>query len=441
MGILVGVGATKPIFPYDYYYGVERDMTAASSACTRIGRPELHVSLPIHSKMRRCLLNDNGSVNYYLGANDSTLRDTGSAATLNGSHGQVMVEIPEHYIKFEFEGTKLRSLISEFPLPGFRVVPKMYVSAYEAALDRTVPATPKLASVVNLTANFRGGNDNAAWDGTYRTLEGRPVTNTSLTNFRAYARNRGAFGLNSAGWNCYIYDAHKTIFWLYAIEYANLNNQLAYNASPDANGYKQGGLGDGVTKLVNANWSTFNGYYPFIQCGHTNSLGNRTGTVPFIMPSEYGTLTVNVPSYRGVENPFGHLLKWTDGIKCRIQSDSGGGLSEFYTCLNPANYQSTNYTNYVLRGLLPRAEGYMKNIMAGEFGDMLPREIGGSSTTYYADYFYASLPASGEDQRGVRFGGHASDGANAGFGCAHTNLAPSHATTNIGSRLCFIPAA
>ena len=442
MGILLGVGASKPNWAYDYFYGIERDNTAASSACTRIGRSELHQTLPIHSKMRRCLLNDDGTVNYYLDANDSTKRDTGAAADLTGASGQVMVEIPQFYIKFEVEGTKERVMISEFALPGFTLVPKMYISAYEATVDRTISGTPKLCSVVNTTANFRGGNNTSAWDGTYRSLLGMPATNISLTNFRTYARNRGAYGLNNAGWNCYTYDAHKALFWLYAIEYANFNSQLAYNAAPDGSGYKQGGLGGGVTTLVAATWTSYNNQNPVVPCGHTNSLGNKSGVVNFTLPAEYGTLTVEVPSYRGVENPFGHVWKWTDGLKCRIQADSDGGLSEFYVSPgSPENYQSNDYTNYFLRGILPRADGYVKNILFGEFGDILPRENGGSSSTYFADYFYTDIPTSGEAQRGFLVGGAANFGANAGFGCAFTRNAPSYATTNFGSRLCFIPSA
>ncbi len=64
------------------------------------------------------------------------------------------------------------------------------------------------------------------------------------------------------------------------------------------------------------------------------------------MPTEYGTLTVQVPSYRGVENPFGHLWKWTDGCKCLIQSDASGGLSEFYVCDTPANFTSSGVAGY-----------------------------------------------------------------------------------------------
>ena len=140
MGLLIGVGNTKPTFPYDYYYGIEWDSNVASSACTRIGRPELHVSLPIQSKMRRCVLRDNGTVAYYLHANDSTKRDTGAAAKLDGTDGQVMVEIPAHYRKFEVDGTKFRCLLSEHALPGFHLVQLAYRSAYEAAGDPPPPA-------------------------------------------------------------------------------------------------------------------------------------------------------------------------------------------------------------------------------------------------------------------------------------------------------------
>jgi hypothetical protein len=322
-----------PKFPYDYYYGIEFDTLVANPACTRIGRPELHVSLPVQSRMRRCLLKDDGTVNYYLHASDSTLRDNGAAANLTGTDGQVMVEIPEHWRKFEFGGTKIRVLISEFSLPGFHPVPKAYRSAYEAAIDRTDGSAPKLCSAVNPAPEFRGGNNNAAYDGQSNSLLGMPGTYTSLTNYRTYARRRGTAGKNGAGWNCDVYDIQKTCYWLYVIEYANLNCQAAYNAAPDANGYRQGGLGDGVTTLSSSLWIGFNGYNPFIPCGYTNSLGNRTGIIDFAMPQEYGAaLTVRVPGYRGLENPFGHVWSWTDGCKCRIQSDGDGGLSEFYVC-------------------------------------------------------------------------------------------------------------
>ena len=91
------------------------------------------------------------------------------------------------------------------------------------------------------------------------------------------------------------------------------------------------------------------------------------------MPDEYDTgvvTKVKVPSYRGIENPFGHVWSWTDGCKCAIESDADGGVSSFYTCDNPANFQDTNYDNYVKRGELPRKEGYVKRMMIGEYGEI-----------------------------------------------------------------------
>lgn len=442
MGIFIGIGNTKPAFPYDYYYGVQINVNVADTALTRVGRPELHVTLPVQSLMRRCLINDSGKVVTYLHPTDSTKTDTGAAADLTGTTGQVMVEIPKHYRKFEFDGTTITALISLYNLPGFYEVPKMYRSAYEATVDRTVSATPKLASVVNKTANFRGGNNNSAWDNTYRSLLGVPATQISLTNFRKYARNRGNAGLNGCGWNCDLYAAQLATYWLYVIEYANLNCQAAYNAQPTDEGYKQGGLGNGVTTINSTKWNTFNSYYPFIPCGITNSLGNRTGVVEFTMPTEYDSTTttkVNVPSYRGIENPFGHLWSWTDGCKCEIQSETEGGKSKFYVCEDPAKFQDSSYNDYELRGELPRKEGYVKRMMIGEYGENMPVEVGGSSTTYFADYFYTNIPSSGAAMRGVLFGGSADYGASAGLSSALTYRAATSTGAYFGSRLCFIP--
>lgn len=437
MGLLIGVGNNKPSFPYTQYYGIQKDLSTSATACTRVGESSLHQSLPIQSKMRRCLLADDGTVNGYLHATDSTKLDTGAAADLTGAAGQVMVEIPKHYVKFELNGTVLTALFSEYALPGFIEIPKHYVSAYEAALDRT---NSKLASVVNTTAQYRGGSNNSSRDEQENTDLGKPATSISLTNFRTYAGNRGA------GWCCNAYGPSKAVFWLYVCEYANFNCQLAYNASLDADGYHQGGLGDGVTTLNSTKWSNFNGYNPVIPCGTTNSLGNASGVVSYTMPDSYdtgNTVTVSVPSYRGIENPYGHIWKWTDGVLCNIQADGDGGKSLLYVApeWNPAKFASAINSDYKLRGELPRTSDYVKQLLIGEHGEMMPKTVGGgaSSSTYVGDYFYTNIPSSGEATRGVLFGGNANDGAHAGFACASTRGAPTSAPANFGSRLCFIP--
>lgn len=414
-------------------YGVEFDTTVSSPTCTRIGNSDLHKTLPVQSRMRGCLLDDNGNVVEYLDPKDWTghVRD--------GSRGQVMVEIPLHYRKFTTNGTKLSVRISELPLPGYEQVPKQYVSAYEASVDRT---NLKLASVVNATAQYRGGNNNADYDGTYRSFLGRPATSISRTNFRSYARKRKS---GSTEWNCMTYDMQKTIYWLFVIEFATLNSQAAYNASPTAEGYRQGGLGDGVTTLDWSKWTTFNGNYPFIPCGITDSLGNRTGVVEYSMPTEYDAAgkKVSVPRYRGIENPFGHIWQWTDGINVRISADTdngGDGLSKVFVCSDPSKFNDSNYDGYRYIGNEARTEAYVKEIIFGEGGEIMPSVVGGGSTTYFCDYHYTNIPASGEVLRGVLFGGYANNGADAGFAFARSSYAPSSSSTNVGSRLCFIPA-
>ena len=433
MGLMVGVGNTKPTFPYDYYYGIEWDTTVSSPKPTRIGKMELHKELPLQNMMRNCILKDDGSVAYYLHANDSTKQDNGAAADLTGKTGQMETELPDMYVRFETDGNKCRHLQSTEPLPGFHLWRKGYIGSVEATVQRS---TSTLASVCNTDADYRGGNNDATRDGTYRTMLGMPATNISLTNFRAYARKRG-----STEWNCNLYRLHKMMWWLFAVEYANFNSQADFNAALDENGYHQGGLGAGVTTWDGTSWSNYNGYYPLVPCGVTNSLGNHTGTVDYnVIGSDGSTVkTFAVPRYRGVENPFGHIWKWTDGCKCIIQSEASGGLSKFYVCDNPANFTSSGTTNYDYRGNLPRSEGYVKALILGEDGEIMPLAVGGGSTTYFCDYFYTNIPTSGESERGVLFCGSANTGASAGFVCARTYYTATYAYASFGSRLCFDP--
>ena len=432
MGLLIGVGGTKPTFAYDYYYGIEWDTTVSNPIPTRVGKMELHASVPIQSKMRRCLLNDDGTVNYYCHANDSSKRDNGAAADLTGADGQFMVEMPQAYMRFETDGTKNRALMSEYALPGFNLWRKDYVSVDEACLQRS---TTTLAAVVNSTTDYRGGTNASSYDETDYSLLGKPATGISLTNFRAYARKRG-----STEWNCNLYQTHKKMWWFFAIEYCNFNCQAAYNAELTSEGYHQGGLGSGITTINSTKWSAMNAYNPFVPCGYTLSLGNHTGVVDFTIPYSDGvSYTAEVPSYRGVTNPFGHIWKWTDGCLCNIQSDADGGKSLFYVCDDPASFASSLSDNYQLRGELPRKEGYVTAIMLGEYGEMMPLTVGGSSSTYFCDYFYTSIPTSGSSIRGVLFGGSADSGTNAGFAGAYTSASPSNTNASFGSRLCFYP--
>ena len=413
------------------WYGIEFDTAVSSPTCTRIGNSDLHKSLPIQSLMKGCLLDDNGEVVEYLNPTDWTgnVRD--------GSRGQVMVELPLHYIKFETEGTKRRVRMSELPIPGFKQVKLQYVSAYEATVDRT---NTKLASVLNLTEQFRGGNNNTQYDGTYRTFIGRCATVISRKTFRSYARKRKA---DSTEWNCMTYGIQKELYWLFAVEYATLNSQAAFNAEKTSEGYRQGGLGNGVSNA--SDLANFNGNYPFVPVGHTDTLGNSSGEVLYsVSNGDTGqpiSQNVYVNRYRGVENPFGHIRKWTDGINIRISptaENGGDNLSKVYVCEDPSQFNDSNYTGYHHVGNEARDSGYVKSLIFGEEGDIMPDAVGGSSTTYVCDYHFTGIHTA-ETLRGVLFGGTALSGFSSGFAYASSSYDPWTMDANIGSRLCFIP--
>lgn len=409
-----------------YAYGVEWDMASSSPDGKRVGNMQLHRELPVQSKMRRCLLDRDGGVKEYL---DNELSWGGSYLDY-----AVMTEIPEHWYKLYFNGTKFRKMLSEIPLPGYKHVDKFYISTYEARMYRTDNLLCSAAGASKLSdpnsTNFRGGDNTAEWDDTYRSLLGRPVTNLTRDQFRQAARKRGS------GWEMYTYNAHKILFWLFAVEYATLDSQKPFNAQKDANGFAQGGLGPGPTQMTD--WTNFNNANPLIPCGYTNEFGNGSGEKAYVVKNASGgthaTLMAN--RYRGIENPFGHIWKYTDGANIQVTTGDSG-LSILWTTDDPSNFSDTSYTGYDKKGNICRTNGYAKKMLLGEDGDIVATEIGGSSSTYWCDYYYTYTSAN--RMQVVLVGGRAADGSTAGLAYVNTDPAPSAANRYFGSRLCFFP--
>ena len=408
-----------------YAYGVEWDMASSSPDGKRVGNMQLHRELPVQSKMRRCLLDRDGGVKEYL---DNELSWGGSYLDY-----AVMTEMPEHWYKLYFNGTKFRMMLSEIPLPGYKHVDKFYISTYEARMYRTDNLLCSAAGASKLSdpnsINFRGGDNTAEWDDTYRSLLGCPVTNLTRDQFRQAARKRGS------GWEMYTYGAHKTLFWLFAVEYATLNSQKPFNAQKDANGFSQGGLGPGPTQMTD--WTNFNNANPLIPCGYTNEFGNGSGEKAYVVKNAsdgtHATLMAN--RYRGIENPFGHIWKHTDGANIQVTTGDSG-LSILWTTSDPSNFSDTSYTGYDKKGNVCRINGHVKKMLLGEDGDIIATEVGGSTSTYWCDNYYTSTSVS--RMQLVVVGGRSDDGLNAGLVDVGTTNS-SGIANNIGSRLCFFP--
>lgn len=407
-----------------YAYGVEWDTASSSPDGVRVGNMQLHRELPIQSKMRMCEVDRLGAV--------TAASVSGMVQRLDGS---IMTEIPEHWYKLYTNGTKFRMMLSEIPLPGYNHIDKFYISTYEACISRS---EGKLWSE-NLYAysdgnsslnNLRGGDNTSDWDGTYRSLLGRPVTNLTRDQFRQAARKRGS------GWEMYTYNAHKTLFWLFAVEYATLDSQKPFNAQKDANGFAQGGLGPGPTQMTD--WTNFNNANPLIPCGYTNEFGNGSGEKAYVVKNASGgthaTLMAN--RYRGIENPFGHIWKYTDGANIQVTTGDAG-LSILWTTDDPSNFSDTSYTGYDKKGNICRTDGYAKKMLLGEDGDIVATEVGGSSSTYWCDYYYTYTSAN--RMQTVLVGGSADIGQNSGLAYINTHDASSAAAKYFGSRLCFFP--
>ena len=399
-----------------YSYGVEWDSTVADPTLTRIGNPLLHKSLPIQSQYKGCVANG-AEINYYLNPNDWSQKADGTPSVLDGTDGTVRVHIPKFYGKSGVEGTKRWVRMSTIKMDNTWIeIPEMLVDAYRSTVNQT---GNKAVSVVNTTAQFRGGGNRTANDtyldtDAFRSDLGKPRTNISRANMRTYATNAGSEML------CYEY--YKWIFyWAWVIEYATFNSQAAYTADLTAEGYHQGGLGDGVTTW-NGDWNTYNGYYPLTPCGYCNEFGNFTGVKDLVIPqtvindsTTVASKTFKVPRWRGFDNPFGDIWTNLDGII--LERTAANQPSSVYTTTDPTAFGDDNTAKgkMTVAGTEIASDGYTKDYDLGETGEIIPSVVGGSTTTYMCDYHYCN--ASSTALRTLLVGGRASYGGDAGLGC------------------------
>ena len=419
-----------------YSYGVEWDSTVADPTLTRIGNPLLHKSLPIQSQYKGCVANG-AEINYYLNPNDWSQKADGTPSVLDGTDGTVRVHIPKFYGKSGVEGTKRWVRMSTIKMDNTWIeIPEMLVDAYRSTVDTTVSATPKAVSVVNTTAQFRGGGNRTANDtyldtDAFRSDLGKPRTNISRANMRTYATNAGSEML------CYEY--YKWIFyWAWVVEYATLNSQKAYTADLTAEGYHQGGLGDGVTTW-NGDWNTYNGYYPLTPCGYCNDIGNFTGVKDLVIPetvinesTTVASKTFKVPRWRGFDNPFGDIWTNLDGII--LERTAANQPSSVYTTTDPTAFGDDNTAKgkMTVAGTEIASDGWIKDYDLGETGEIIPSVVGGSATTYMCDYHYCN--ASSTALRTLFVGGRADSGGSAGLGSFSSYYGVGSASAFVGFR-------
>lgn len=418
----------------ELWYGVKFDLANSSSPDgVRTGNMEMHRTLPIQSKMRGCTINNVDNVKKYLKADDWTKWEDGTVIAQDSSQisPEMMVEIPEHYrLLVATPDNTVEVRISEYNLPGYTKVEKKYIGAYEGMTSETLP---NLLRSINNTKY-------------------KPKVSTTRNQFQVFARENS----RTNNWNIYTYGAHRDLTWLFVVEYATLNSQKAFNASLTAEGYHQGGLGEGVTtgtvKINGADaWS-------FVPCGTTNSLGNGTGIIEYTHTNtnaeggSTGTKTVNVPRYRGIENPFGHV--WKNVIDVVIAgTDNSVYICKDYTKFgmfegddNPtaeqliaAGYELQDFKESTI------TSQYVKKLVNNNQADLFPTVVGNgaSATTYYCDYHWTNATAT---PRTLSIGGGSGNASGAGLFVLDSHRGLGYSSVYVGTRITFygepaLPAA
>lgn len=392
------------------YYGVSFPLEPQNTILTRTGYMPWHKELPIHSKMKSCTITSDGTVKY-LNATDRTKYEDGTDRdmTLN-----TMVEIPEFWYKCMRDDTTV--YLNLYPadphIPEAEHVEKFYISAYEAS------------NVDNVLKSINNGSIT-------------PVVNINRTTMQSRARANNS---STTNWNMYTYRAHRILTVLYLVEYACTNSQKAFNAELTAEGYHQGGLGDGVTTgniKVNGvdTWSC-------VPCGSTDEHGNFTGITPVTVTSTdaEGTATqktYSVPTYRGIENPFGHV--WKNCIDTLVHFNAQTNKNDVYINTDLSTFGSTNISDYDYQCSTAITEGYKKKLVYNAAFDILPpidEAFGGSTTTYWCDYNWTNNSTT---DRLTLIGGIAGSSASAGLLLVTSSHGLGAAYAYVGTRLIYIP--
>ena len=442
-------------------YGIRRTLNASSTLLERLNdgvglvanvptddgtaQNDFDAVYPFN-QIKECIIDATGRIHY---KGDPTY-----AAAI----GDWMVEVPLYYVKDVRTATTQDEYFSAFKLDGYRI-PKDFIREDGTVCQKVY------------YGRFKTGKDGTT-DVSRPGLV--PSNYRDLASFRTGARAKGA-GWQEVGIN-YVKDfLHK----LTKVEFANLNSQTVFGPGITSARYTATDTaviaGTAVNRFVTtiAIASNFN-VGNVINIGTTlggnnvasmrvitaiNALDASNSEIVFdgaavniaigniiakVAQKTGQTANLQKPSgklsgisgrtsfkWRGIEDPFGNLYEWVDGV---LINDNKG-----YICNKPslfastltADYKPLSYINANANGY-PFEMGYDENYPEAQF----PIAVGAGSSTGYADYYYQNTGL-----RGAFFGGFATAGAVAGLFYWLLIDAPSYAFWFLGGRLMYKPPA
>lgn len=215
-----------------------------------------------------------------------------------------------------------------------------------------------------------------------------PLTSVNITTSRTYARKLGD-GFGQMDWRYFI------LQMLYLVEYADFDCQSK--------------LGQGYTK---------GSHKGPINSGGCDFLGMKSGSVD-------GTNNTSV-IYRGIEDIFGNLWQFVDGInisnwKTYICYDANKYAVDTFS----GSYKAVGYTNANVNGYAFKLGYDSANPMVA-----IATEVLGSDNNNTCDYYYQA-----DGNRIALVGGAWAFSSGAGLWCWRLSVASSDAWNNFGARL------
>jgi hypothetical protein len=439
-----------------------------------------YVRRNLYDKMKGCVLNADGTVNYYLNPTNWAEKETGGASVLTGADGNVMVEIPKFYYRVTRNGNQTTWAVATQALTGFTVHPAFikdgvevshrYYGAYDACLkfERSITAVADAGGgdiTVTVSAQhplYAGDSVTIAgttsYNGTF-TVVSRPsgttftvtatfvATETGTASGFASGKNLDNFSGNTPGASNDLLASVKGVYPLVGLQRAEFRGRAGNLNTGSVTGwrqldfhlrqavrllylveyqtfYSQDELGEGNTNDFYQASSDVQAQSPHTIAGAGDSWAN--GSTDGSQPSAGAKPGTAYMKYRGIENFFGNCWNWADGININVTATGNVHITN-----NAANWADNTGTNYTLiTGSLTTSSANIQTLLpvAPWF---LAATTGGTSAQYITDRHSGSALSN----RVALVGGSAADGAFAGAFALSTFDASSARVRLVGGRL------
>lgn len=362
----------------------------------------------------------------------------------DGSNGQVMTIVPEFYFTYWADDTKEHWQISEYAIEGFTKVPGFMLGRYPSAKttdNKLMSASGMFPEVLKNITSFRNdskavGEDFGQMDWRYFAVQllylveyadynsqaklGNGYTNLRVNdNDKALVAETNANRIIIATANANTFKVGQAISigtkaaWNWNVAKNRLITSITDYSEGDITGKAINFDGDPVNIAVdNVVWSTGQ------KSGECDVLGMKSGCI-----ANDGKSAV---IYRGLENIFGNVWQFVDGINIKDYVA--------YVCYNPENYAVDKFDgDYKAVGYVnANKEGWGKTLGHDANHPLvtLTTDVGGSGSNYLSDYYYTN-----SGNRIVRVGGSWANGARAGLWYWSCSGDSSYTCYNFGSRL------